>query len=264
MNKEFTVLKQCLQTAGTIARKHVGKVGYDLKGRANLVTQADVACQKAILKIIQKNFPTHDFLAEENGLKNTGSAWKWIIDPIDGTTNFAHSMPHFSHSIALAYHHEIVLGGVYDVSADELFLARKGKGATLNGKKLHVSTVNKVENSLLVTGFPYGKEQRMKELLPRFAAFLVACHDVRRLGSAALDLCWVAAGRFDGYWEDSLHPWDVAAGKLILEEAGGKVTDYSGKSWKKIETFGAHTLATNGKIHAQMCAIIKKTNAQSI
>lgn len=262
MNKEFAVLKECLQTAGAIAHRHLGKVGYDLKGRANLVTQADVACQKAVLKIIEKNFPTHDFLAEEEGLKNSGSAWQWIIDPIDGTTNFAHTMPHFSTSIALAYHHEIILGGVYDVSMNELFLARKGKGATLNGKKIHVSSVNKVENSLLVTGFPYGKELRMDELLPRFGAFLVACHDVRRLGSAALDLCWVAAGRFDGYWEDSLKPWDVSAGKLILEEAGGKVTDYAGKPWKQIQKFGSQTLASNGKIHREMCAIIKKTNAQ--
>ena len=260
MNKEYKVLKECLQTAGAVARRHIGKVTYDLKSRANLVTKADIACQKAILQIIKKNFPDHDFLAEENGLKNTGSAWKWIIDPIDGTTNFAHTMPHFSTSIALAYQNEIVLGGVYDASADEMFLARKGKGATLNGKKIQVSSVQKVENSLLVTGFPYGKELRMKELLPRFEAFLMACHDVRRLGSAALDLCWIAAGRFDGYWEDSLRPWDVAAGKLILEEAGGKVTTYNGKPWKQVETFGTQTVASNGKIHREMCAIIKKTN----
>ena len=115
MKKEFALLRQCLTTAGQLARKQLGKVSYDLKGRANLVTQADVACQQAILKIIQKNFPTHDFLAEENGLKNTGSPWKWIVDPIDGTTNFAHTMPHFSVSIALAYKNEIMLGGVYDV-----------------------------------------------------------------------------------------------------------------------------------------------------
>ena len=259
LNKEFSVLKQCLLTAGKIAHRHLGKVDYSLKARANLVTRADVACQKSILQLIKKNFPAHDFLAEENGLKNTGSDWKWIIDPIDGTTNFAHTMPHFSVSIALAYKNEIVLGGVYDVYMNELFLACKGKGVTLNGKKIHVSAVKKLEDSLLVTGFPYVREHRMPELLNRFEKFILACHDIRRLGSAALDMCWVAAGRFDGYWEDSLNPWDIAAGKLILEEAGGKVTDYAGQPWKNLKTFGTQTLASNGKIHREMCAIIKET-----
>ncbi|MBQ8843223.1 MAG: inositol monophosphatase [Elusimicrobiaceae bacterium] len=258
MNQEFTVLKECLQTAGKIARRHLGKVGFDLKAKANLVTKADVACQKAILKIIQKNFPHHDFLAEEDGLKNTGSDYKWVIDPIDGTTNFAHGMPHFSISVALAYKNDIILGGVYDVCMDEMFLARKGKGATLNGKKIKVSSVKKLENALLVTGFPYVRENRMKELLNRFENFILSCHDIRRLGSAALDMCWVAAGRFDGYWEDCLNPWDISAGKLILEEAGGKVTDYQNKKWTKLEHFGRQTLASNGKIHREMFDIIKK------
>lgn len=259
MKKEFAILQQCLQTAGKIAKRYLGKVGYDLKGRGNLVTQADVACQRAILQIIKKNFPQHDFLAEENGLKNTGSAWKWVIDPIDGTTNFAHTMPHFSISIALAYHHEIVLGGVYDVCMNELFLAQKEKGATLNGQKIHVSQVKKVEDALLVTGFPYVRQARMPELLKRFEAFILTCHDIRRTGSAALDMCWVAAGRFDGYWEDSLNPWDISAGKLIVEEAGGRVTDFQGKKWKDLSSFGKQTLASNGKIHKEMCAIIKKS-----
>lgn len=259
MNKEYAVLKECLLTAGAIARRKAGRVSYNLKGRANLVTQADVACQKAVLKIIQKNFPSHDFLAEEDGLKNTGSDWKWVIDPIDGTTNFAHGMPHFSTSIALAYKNDIVLGGVYDASADELFLARKGKGATLNGKKIRVSHTDKLENALLVTGFPYVRETRMDQLLAAFKQFILSCHDIRRLGSAALDLCWVAAGRFDGYWEDCLNPWDVSAGKLILEEAGGKVTDYAARPWKKLDTFGRQILATNSKIHREMFDIIKET-----
>ena len=257
MNKEFSVLQQCLRAAASVAKRRLGKVNYSLKGKANLVTQADVACQKAILQIIKKNFPEHDFLAEENGLKSTGSDWKWVIDPIDGTTNYAHTMPHFSVSVALAHKNDIVLGGVYDVCMDELFLARKGKGATLNGKKIHVSRVRKLQDALLVTGFPYEREKRMDELLARFKRFILSCHDIRRLGSAALDICWVAAGRFDGYWEDSLNPWDISAGKLILEEAGGKVTDYRGKKWTRLDTFGAQTLASNGKIHKEMCDIIK-------
>lgn len=260
MKKEFTVLRQCLKAAGTVARRKLGKVTYDLKGRANLVTQADVACQKAILQIIKKNFPQHDFLAEENGLKNTGSDWKWVIDPIDGTTNFAHTMPHFSVSVALAYKNDIVLGGVYDVCSDEMFLAQKGKGATLNGKKIKVSSVKKLEDALLVTGFPYVRENRMDELLGRFKNFILSCHDVRRLGSAALDMCWVAAGRFDGYWEDCLNPWDISAGKLILEEAGGKVTDYKAKKWKDLRTFGTQVLASNGKIHREMFDIINRAS----
>lgn len=257
MNKEFSVLQQCLRAAASVAKRRLGKVNYSLKGKANLVTQADVACQKAILQIIKKNFPEHDFLAEENGLKSTGSDWKWVIDPIDGTTNYAHIMPHFSVSVALAHKNDIVLGGVYDVCMDELFLARKGKGATLNGKKIHVSRVCKLQDALLVTGFPYEREKCMDELLARFKRFILSCHDIRRLGSAALDMCWVAAGRFDGYWEDCLNPWDISAGKLILEEAGGKVTDYRGKKWTRLDTFGAQTLASNGKIHKEMCDIIK-------
>ena len=258
MKKELSVLKECLKTAGNIALRHMGKVDFSLKGRANLVTKADLACQKAILKIIEKNFPEHDFLAEEEGLKNTGSCWRWVIDPIDGTTNFAHAMPHFSISIALAYKNEVRLGGVYDPCFDEMFIACKGKGSTLNGKKIKVSKTAKLENALLVTGFPYVREGRMEELLKRFNNFILSCHDIRRLGSAALDLCWVAAGRFDGYWEDSLNPWDSAAGKLILEEAGGKVTDYANKKWTRLETFGRQTLASNGKIHREMFDIIKK------
>ena len=174
-----------------------------------------------------------------------------------GTTNYAHTMPHFSVSVALAHKNDIVLGGVYDVCMDELFLARKGKGATLNGKKIHVSRVRKLQDALLVTGFPYEREKRMDELLARFKRFILSCHDIRRLGSDALDMCWVAAGRFDGYWEDCLNPWDISAGKLILEEAGGKVTDYRGKKWTRLDTFGAQTLASNGKIHKEMCDIIK-------
>lgn len=258
MKKELAVLQACLQTAAQAVRRRFGKVGYELKGKANLVTSADVASQKAILTLLRKNFPTHDYLAEENGTKQTGSDYLWVIDPIDGTTNYAHTMPHFSVSVALAYKNDVVLGGVYDVCMDEMFLARKGKGATLNGKKIHVSDVNKLQNALLVTGFPYVRENRMDELLKRFKNFILSCHDIRRLGSAALDMCWVAAGRFDGYWEDSLNPWDISAGKLILEEAGGKVTDFSGKKWKKLETFGLQTLASNGKIHKEMFAIINK------
>lgn len=259
MKKEFSVLKQCLLAAAEEVKKRYGKVGYELKGKANLVTRADVASQKAVLDIIQKNFPDHDFLAEEDGLKNTHAPYTWVVDPIDGTTNFAHTFPQCSISIALFKGNEPVLGGVYNAITDEMFLAQKGKGATLNGKKIHVSRVNKLENALLVTGFPYDRDAHMPQLLKTFEAFLCSCHDVRRLGSAALDLCWVAAGRLDGYWEEHLNPWDVSAGALILQEAGGKVTGFSGKKYRKTAEYGSTILASNGRIQKEMQAVLQKS-----
>lgn len=261
MKQEFDVLQQCLQAAVRIVRRHFGKVGYELKGKANLVTKADVASQKAILSLIRKHFPTHDYLAEENGTKQTVSDYTWVIDPIDGTTNFAHTFPQCSVSIALFYKNQPVLGGVANPITGETFLAQKGKGATLNGNKIHVSKTPRLEKSLLITGFPYDRFTRMPQLLNRFGAFLNACHDVRRLGSAALDLCWLAAGRADGYWEDALNPWDVSAGILILQEAGGKVTDFDGKKYKNIAAYGRTLLATNGKIHGQMLKVLRQTAA---
>lgn len=261
MKKEFAVLKQCLNAAAKAVRKRYGKVGYELKGKANLVTQADVASQKAILDIIKKNFPQHDFLAEENGLKKTNALYTWVIDPIDGTTNFAHTFPQCSISIALFKKNEPVLAGVYNAITDEMFLAQKGKGATLNGKKIHVSKVAKLENSLLVTGFPYDREAHMAQLLKTFEAFLRNCHDIRRLGAAALDLCWVAAGRLDGYWEENLNPWDVSAGALILQEAGGKVTDFNGKKYKTVAAYGKTIAASNGKIHKELLTVLQTSRS---
>lgn len=264
MKKEFEILQQALEKAAQVVRKKFGKVSYELKGKANLVTEADRASQAAILKIISAAFPEHDFYAEEDARKNTGSSYTWVIDPIDGTTNFAHTFPQCSISIALFYKNEPILGGVKNPITGETFLAQKGKGATLNGKKIHVSKTAKLENSLLVTGFPYNRFTRTDELLARFGCFLNACHDVRRLGSAALDLCWLAAGRLDGYWEDELNPWDVSAGVLILQEAGGKVTDYSGKKYKKIEDFGRTILASNGRIHRQMLNLLREKSNRNI
>lgn len=252
MKKELQTLKLALETAGRAVRRRFGKVGYRLKGEANLVTDADLASQKAVIGVIKKAFPEHDFWGEENVRKKTGSPYTWVVDPIDGTTNFAHTFPQCSISIALFYKNQVVAGGVYNAITDEMFLAAKGKGATLNGKKIHVSKVKKLHEALLVTGFPYNRKEIMPELLARFERFLCACHDVRRLGSAALDLCWVAAGRLDGYWEQNLNPWDVAAGTLILTEAGGKVTDFSGKKYAKMEDFGRTIAASNGAIQKEL------------
>lgn len=256
MKKEFEILQLALREAAKTVRRKFGKVSYELKEKANLVTQADRASQEVILKIIRKHFPSHDYYAEEDARKQTGSPYTWVIDPIDGTTNFAHTLPQCSISIALFKGDAPVLGGVMNPITGETFLAQKGKGATLNGKRIHVSKTKRLADALLVTGFPYNRFNRLPELLDCFGRFLNSCHDVRRLGSAALDLCWVAAGRLDGYWEENLNPWDVGAGILILQEAGGKATDYRGKKYKNLESYGHTILASNGHIHRQMLSIL--------
>jgi myo-inositol-1(or 4)-monophosphatase len=260
VNKELLTLKKALTEAGKIAKKYYGKVSYDLKGRGNLVTKADYECQKKITQIISKAFPTHAFLAEEKQQDlNTQGKYIWVIDPIDGTANYAHTFPHSGISVGLTKDAVPVLGGVLDFARGEMFYAVKGKGAFLNGKKIHVSKTAKLQDSLLVTGFPFERNKIEFLHIPVFKDFLMICHDVRRTGAASLDLCWTAAGRIDGYWEFTLNPWDVCAGKLILEEAGGKVSDFNGKPWNKLETYGAQTLASNGKIHKQMLSVLKKT-----
>jgi myo-inositol-1(or 4)-monophosphatase len=257
VKKEFKILNVALRAAGKIAKRYAGKTGYKLKGRANLVTKADISAQREIISVISAAFPEHGFLAEEaqKNIKTEGR-YIWVIDPIDGTTNYAHNHPHSAVSIALAHKKEIVLGGVYDFFKEEIFIAQKGRGAKLNGKKICVSGVNKTEASLLATGFPYDRALLDKVHLPALRRFLDISHDIRRGGSAALDLCWVACGRLDGYWEFNLNPWDVCAGKLILEEAGGRVTDYKNKPWARLRDYGRQTLATNAKIHKQMASVL--------
>ncbi len=260
MKREFETLNLAIKEAAKIAKRYIGKADVHLKGRANLVTQADLACQKKIIQIISARHPDHSFLAEEEqtGLPSSAKAksrYVWVIDPIDGTANYAHTFAHSGISVALTLDGKPILGGVYDIFKDEFFTAIKGKGAKLNGKKIHVSNVKKLKDSLLVTGFPYKRENIGEVHLPIFKDFILICHDVRRTGAASLDLCWTAAGRLDGYWEFDINPWDVCAGKLILEEAGGKVTDFKGKPWKNLADFGRQTLASNGKIHREMLKI---------
>lgn len=260
MKKEYAVLIEAVTKAAALAKKRIGKVSYELKGRSNLVTQADIACQKKIVEIISKAFPEHGFLAEESqtGIKKDGR-YLWVIDPIDGTTNYAHTFAHSAVSVALTDGGRPVMGAVMDIFKGELFTAVKGKGARLNGKKIHVSKTAKLQDSLLITGFPYDRTPIKKVHVPIFTDFLFNCHDVRRTGSAALDCCWTACGRADGYWEFSINPWDCCAGALIVQEAGGKVTDFKGKAFSKLEKYGAEFLASNGKIHKEMLGIINKT-----
>jgi myo-inositol-1(or 4)-monophosphatase len=223
------------------------------EGINNLVTEADHASEKAIIEVIKKNFPDHYILSEEVGAIAQDSNYKWIIDPIDGTVNFAHGIPLCCVSIAIEHNGEMILASVYNPNMNELYFAEKGKGATLNEKPIKVSEKNKVINACLVTGFPYTYLDAPNGPLQIFERFIRKGIPVRRLGSAAIDLCWVAAGRFDGFYEHKLEAWDSAAGYLIVEEAGGKVTDFKGE---KFSPYQPHVLATNGIIHDEMVAVI--------
>ncbi|WP_300668786.1 inositol monophosphatase family protein [Desulfoluna sp.] len=225
----------------------------DRKGRIDLVTEADTASETAIIETLTRRFPDHDVLAEESGASHRESPYRWVIDPLDGTTNFAHGLPLFSVSIAFQAHGETVFGVVFNPITEELFMATKGEGATLCGRPISVSEAATVEESLLVTGFPYNVRDIMPRLLSRFESCLDAAQGVRRLGSAALDLCFLACGRFDGFWEENLKAWDTAAGVLIAEEAGARITDFNGKKYTPGEV---EMLATNGGIHQEMITLL--------
>lgn len=247
-----TLLKSALLSAGAVLRRRFGRVSYKQKRRADLLTIADLESQAAILGALRRAFPGDDFVAEEDAVKLTGAEHLWVVDPLDGTTNFAHGYPVSCVSIGVLKNGAPALGGVYDPFRDELFLARAGAGATMNGKRLRVTKTRRLEDALLITGFAYDRAKRADFYLSRFKAFMTRCHDVRRSGSAALDMAWVAAGRADGFWEYELNPWDVAAGWLLVQEAGGRVTDFGGKAWSDWRRMGKRTLATNGLIHGAM------------
>lgn len=223
------------------------------EGVNNLVTEADHASEKAILQVIHSAFPDHQVLAEETGEILQDSTYKWIIDPIDGTVNFAHGIPLNCVSIAVEKDGEIVLAAVFNPHMNEFFFAEKGKGASLNDQPIRVSGETNTLNACLVTGFPYTYINMTNGPLEVFERFIRKGVPVRRLGSAAIDLCWVAAGRLDGFYEHKLEPWDSAAGFLIVEEAGGKVTDFEGN---KFSVYQHRLLATNGKIHEEMIGVI--------
>ena len=225
------------------------------EGINNLVTEADHAAEKAIIEVIQKDYPDHFILSEESGEIVTGSEYKWIIDPIDGTVNFANGIPLCCVSIGLEKDGKMIMGAVYNPIMNELYFAQAGFGASLNDKKITVSDKTEVIKSCLVTGFPYTYLDAPNGPIQVFEKLIRKGIPVRRLGSAAIDLCWVACGRFDGFWEYNLNAWDVAAGYLILQEAGGKITDFDGNDYN---VFEKETLATNGLIHEQMLKVIKR------
>jgi myo-inositol-1(or 4)-monophosphatase len=224
------------------------------EGINNLVTEADHAAEKAIIEVIQHQFPDHFILSEETGEIKTQSDYKWIIDPIDGTVNFANGIPICCVSIGLEKNGEMILGAVYCPFLNEMYFAQKGMGAFLNGKKINVSQKDTVIKSCLVTGFPYTYLDSSNGPLQVFEKLIRQGIPVRRLGSAAIDLCWVAAGRFDGFYEHKLQAWDSAAGFLLVEEAGGKVTDFEGNYYSPYQP---HILATNGKIHDELLSYVR-------
>ncbi|MCA2005141.1 MAG: inositol monophosphatase [Ignavibacterium sp.] len=247
---------QIAKEAGEIIRNaYRTKFSIEIKENniKNLVTEVDKKSEQTIIEFIRKNFPSHNILAEEGGEKKSSSDYIWVIDPLDGTTNFAHGLPIFSVSIGVQYKEETIAGVVYDVMRDVVCSAEKGSGAFENGKKISVSSNEKIEESLLVTGFPYNVAQNPEKAFERFIVMLKTARAVRRLGSAAIDFCYVANGVFDGFWEVHLNPWDICAGKLIVEEAGGKVTDFNGNP---ISIFNKTILSTNGKIHNKMIELL--------
>jgi myo-inositol-1(or 4)-monophosphatase len=224
------------------------------KGAVDLVTQFDRQSQKAIVEYCTRHYPKYGILSEEDVHRSIDAPIKWIIDPLDGTTNFCHGLPIWSISIALEEEGAVVMGIVYDPTRQEMFSAMKGKGAYLNGRRIRVSGEKRLDRALLVTGFPYDIRTSRENNLDLFSAFAKRAQAVRRLGSAALDLCYTAAGRFDGYWELKLSPWDQAAGSLILKEAGGTISDFTNKEFN---IYGDQVLATNGHIHRQMMSVVK-------
>lgn len=248
--------------AGRIIRHHVGNLDHvDYKGEIDIVTIADHEAEAAVLERLNGAFPDFGILAEESGTQDArnGSSSRWVVDPLDGTTNFASANPHVGVSVALEREGRVILGVVYDPNLDELFVAERGAGAHINGTRLRVSKTTVFLQSMLATGFPYDRARR-HENLERFQHFTHLTRAVRRVGAAALDLCYVAAGRFDGFWEAGLQPWDAAAGSLMVLEAGGTVTDYYGDEYS-IDAPGI--IATNGNIHEYLLEGLKPDLVES-
>ncbi|MGC2767282.1 MAG: inositol monophosphatase family protein [Candidatus Acidiferrum sp.] len=249
------------QEAGTILREEMERpLSISYKGDFDLVTQADRRSEALIVSRLQKYFPDHAVAAEEGTGKDTASEYRWHVDPLDGTTNFAHRYPCFCVSMALAYKEDLQLGVIYNPIYSELFTAARGEGAFFNGKKIQCSKIDAVKNSLLCTGFP----NHNREANPNFHFywdFTLRSHGVRRDGSAALDLAYVAMGRFESFWEFGLNPWDTAAGVVLVEEAGGSISDMNGEPYV---LGGPSILASNGLIHAEMVRVACEVSAKAV
>jgi myo-inositol-1(or 4)-monophosphatase len=258
MNDCRTLMETAALEAGELLRGRLDRLHtIQYKGEINIVTEADRLSEALIVERIRRAFPDHDILAEESPETTTGSRFRWIIDPLDGTTNYAHGYPVFSVSIALEVEGIVRLGAVCNPMLSELFVASKGEGAFLNGSRLTVSRTETLSRGLLTTGFPYDIRVNPDNNMNYYRALSLNAQAIRRAGSAALDLAYVAAGRFDGFWELRLMPWDTAAGWLLVTEAGGTVTDLGGRPY---DLKAPHMLATNGLIHAEMAGVLDRTD----
>ncbi|VAX24892.1 Inositol-1-monophosphatase [hydrothermal vent metagenome] len=254
IDQALSVAISAAREAGAIQTSYLSKnFKIDRKGEIDLVTEIDLKCERAIIDIIKQTYPDHGALAEEKGAYSPGHEYKWIIDPIDGTTNYAHGFPVYCSSVALEAKGEVIVGAVYDPTRDEMFCAAKGGGATLNGKPISVSDVDDLIDSLLATGFPYTIKTEKINNLKQFGDMSMRAQAIRRPGAAALDLCYVACGRLDGFWEYHLKPWDMAGGVLIVSEAGGKTTACDGG---RLDIYNQSLLASNGKIHEPMLEVL--------
>jgi myo-inositol-1(or 4)-monophosphatase len=257
-----TIARVALQAAdrgGRILCRCFGNLSrVEKKGRIDLVTEADLASEKAIIETIRAHFPHHGILAEESGRRDGDGLATWIVDPLDGTTNFAHNLPVFAVSIAYAEDGQVRHGTILNPVRGELFQASLGRGATLNGRPIRVSRTARLDSALLMTGFPYDLDKTLDGVMGRLKTCLAAVQGVRRPGAAALDLCDVACGRCDGFWEERLKPWDTAAGSLIVTEAGGRVTDFGGRPF--LPEMPA-ILATNGAIHAALADLLNSAGS---
>lgn len=254
MQRYLARAKELAREAGALQRARLWQsFKIENKGTIDLVTEVDKTSEALLVGGLQQSFPDHDFLAEENDYGSRGASHKWIIDPLDGTTNFAHGFPWFAVSMALEIDGEICAGVIYHPMMDEMFSAVKGGGAELNGRRLQVSQRSPLQNSLLATGFPYDSATHPENNFANFTSFQMRCRGIRRAGAAALDLAYVAAGRLDGFWECKLKPWDVAAGVLLVNEAGGMVTAHDGTPYS---VYNHRIVASNGLLHDEMLAIL--------
>ncbi len=264
MKSNLNLLQQIQQTgreaalaAGALLRQNFTQPQQvKLKGRHDPVTESDFQSQHLIIQTLTETFPDHHFLAEETGSpENQGSSdGCWIIDPLDGTVNFSHNFPMFAVSIAFQWQGEVVYGVVYDPMREELFEAVRGQGAWLNQQPIKVSRINDLDRALVATGFPYSVVERLDITMQRFSRMVAQAQGVRRPGSAAIDLCYVAAGRFDGFWEEDLKPWDTAAAVLIVQEAGGQISTFDGSAF---DLYSKNVVASNVLLHDQILAILQ-------
>ena len=255
--KYVAVAMEAVLRAGALQKERYGDptLVVEHKGAIDLVTEVDRHCEKAILEVLRGRFPDHDVVTEESHIERTGSPFVWFVDPLDGTTNFAHGYPFFCASVALTRDGEVVAGAVYDCVKEELFSAERGGGAYLNGRRLKVTARAELLTALLVTGFPYDLREDLENKLRLFTRFMGEARAIRRDGAAALDLSYVAAGRVDGFWEELLQPWDLMAGRLMVEEAGGVVTRFDGRP---LGLRADEIVAANPALHRLMLDVFRK------